>query len=143
MPTATNLNETSAKTKTATASPRGNGKYSARNRKSAKVRAPGRRKHSAAVESANESYGQRATRLAGRGREALGDAYSWAGSAASNLGAPDMDSMRRMANERPLLLGAIGLGVGLLLGAMWPATRAVSMHMMPTARRGGGRRRSR
>ena len=60
-----------------------------------------------------------------KGRQAMSDAYHWAGERTSHL--PDMRSqlhrvrsVQTIINENPVVLGAIGLGIGVLLGALLP-----------------------
>ena len=79
-----------------------------------------------------EGYGDSAARLIARGRSMLGDAYTWAGEAGSalprtarQLNLPDQKSLRTLIDEKPLILGAVGLGIGVVLGAMLPSVRRV------------------
>ncbi|MFO1033331.1 MAG: hypothetical protein U1E15_04320 [Hyphomicrobiales bacterium] len=135
---APNTNPTAAETEKTKSSPahrKGNGKFIARGTRRASAKRGGRKSVRGAMQAGNSSRGT-AARLMSQGRDAVGGAYSWAGQAAGNLKMPDMQSMRQMANERPLVLGAVGLGIGLLLGVLLPSTRSM-MHMMPgqTARR--------
>ena len=60
----------------------------------------------------------------------LGDAYTWAGEAGSalprtarQLNLPDQKSLQTLIDEKPLILGAVGLGIGVVLGAMLPSVR--------------------
>lgn len=73
-------------------------------------------------------YSDSAARLIARGKAAFGDAYAWAGEASSalpkttrDLGLPDQKSLKTMIDERPLIIGAVGLGIGVALGSMLPA----------------------
>lgn len=73
-------------------------------------------------------YSDSAARLIARGKAAFGDAYAWAGEAGSalpkatrDLGLPDQKSLKTMIDERPLIIGAVGLGIGVALGSMLPA----------------------
>ena len=75
-------------------------------------------------------YSDSASRLIARGKAAFGDAYAWAGEASSSLprstrdlGLPDQKSLKAMIDDRPLIIGAVGLGIGVALGSMLPAVR--------------------
>jgi hypothetical protein len=65
--------------------------------------------------------------LLAKGKRAIGDAYYWAQQKgqhlprASDLHLPDQRAIRNMVEERPLMLGAIGLGIGMVIGAMLPS----------------------
>lgn len=83
-------------------------------------------------------YGDTAARFIAKGKSAFGDAYTWAGEAGSDLprrvrgiSLPNPNSVQTYLVERPLVLGAVGLGLGMALGAMlpskigsWPAANA-------------------
>ena len=69
-------------------------------------------------------YSDSAARLIARGKTAFGDAYAWAGDASSalprtrrDLGLPDL---KAMIDDKPLIIGAVGLGIGVALGTMLP-----------------------
>jgi hypothetical protein len=73
-------------------------------------------------------YSDSAARLIARGKSAFGDAYAWAGEASSALprstrdfGLPDQKSLKAMIDDKPLIIGAVGLGIGLALGSMLPS----------------------
>lgn len=73
-------------------------------------------------------YSDSAARLIARGKSAFGDAYAWAGEAGSALprtsrefGLPDQKSLKAMIDDRPLIIGAVGLGIGMALGSMLPS----------------------
>lgn len=75
-----------------------------------------------------------ASRLLSRGRQAVGEAYDWAaegGSRAMPLASrlPDQRMVQRFVDERPYMLGALGLGIGAMIGLMLPS---------PLSMRGGG-----
>lgn len=101
---------------------------------------------SAAVAS---GYSQAASRLLSRGTQAIDDAYSWLGSAGAALPAaarrvpmPSQAQLRGAINDRPLLIGAVGLGLGALAGAMLlaahvPSVRAAYAGAIGTSRRKG------
>lgn len=72
-------------------------------------------------------YSDSAARLIARGKAAFGDAYAWAGEASHSLprstrdlGLPDPKSLKAMIDDRPLIIGAVGLGIGVALGSMLP-----------------------
>ena len=72
-------------------------------------------------------YSDSAARLIARGKTAFSDAYAWAGEASSalpktrrDLGLPDQKSLKAMIDDKPLIIGAVGLGVGVALGSMLP-----------------------
>ena len=75
--------------------------------------------------SAFAGYSDSAARLIARGKTAFGDAYAWAGEASSALPRTRRDlglrDMKAMIDDRPLIIGAVGLGIGVALGSMLPA----------------------
>ena len=78
-------------------------------------------------QSAFAGYSDSASRLIARGKSAFGDAYAWAGEAGSalprstrDLGLPDQKSLKALIDDRPLIIGAVGLGIGVALGSMLP-----------------------
>ncbi len=70
-------------------------------------------------------YSDSAARLIARGKTAFGDAYAWAGEASSALPRTRRDlalpDMKAMIDDRPLIIGVVGLGIGVALGSMLPA----------------------
>ena len=70
-------------------------------------------------------YSDSAARLIARGKAAFGDAYAWAGEAGSALPKatrdhlPDQKSLKTMIDERPLIIGAVGLGIGVGVGVLF------------------------
>ncbi len=92
-------------------------------------------------------YSATASRLLSQGREALGGAYEWAADGASRAGRalprvpydrlPDQRAMQSFIEDRPLVLGAIGLGIGAMIGMMLPARL---MSMGSAAKKSGPRR---
>lgn len=75
-----------------------------------------------------QGYSASAQRLIKRGKAAFGDASAWAGKTASalpktarNIGAPDQQAVQTFMSERPLIVGAVGLGLGVVLGSMLPS----------------------
>jgi hypothetical protein len=86
------------------------------------------RKFNAETRSSVAGYSNSAARLIRRGRAAFGDAYTWAEEAGGalpkkvrNIGMPGQKSMQNFMGEKPLVLGALGLGIGVMLGSMFPA----------------------
>jgi hypothetical protein len=73
------------------------------------------------------TYSATASRLMSQGKQALGDAYGWASEGAGRAFprasdfVPDRRALRNMLEERPLVLGAIGLGLGAMIGMMLPS----------------------
>jgi hypothetical protein len=83
-------------------------------------------------------YGDSAARFIGRAKSAFGDAYTWAGETgtalpktARRIGLPNQQSMQQFIDEKPLIIGAVGLGLGIALGAMLPMTRAIAPTRRP------------
>jgi hypothetical protein len=73
-------------------------------------------------------YSVSAQRLIKRGKAAFGDASTWAGETASalpktarNLGVPNQRDVQTFMSDKPLIVGAVGLGLGVVLGAMIPS----------------------
>lgn len=78
-------------------------------------------------------YSDSASRLIARGKAAFGDAYAWAGEASHSLprstrdlGLPDQKTLKAMIDDRPLIIGAVGLGIGVALGSMLPTVGLTS-----------------
>jgi hypothetical protein len=72
-------------------------------------------------------YSDSASRLIARGKTAFNDAYAWAGEKSSalprtrsDLGLPDRKSLKAMIDDKPLIIGAVGLGIGVALGSILP-----------------------
>ena len=85
-------------------------------------------KHPLREQSRFAGYSDSAARLISRGKTALGDAYAWAGEASNalprttrDLGLPDQKSLKAMIDDKPLIIGAVGLGIGVALGSMLPS----------------------
>ena len=68
-----------------------------------------------------------ASRLLLRSRRAAGSAYEWAAEGASRAmplasrSMPDQRMVQRLVDERPYMLGALGLGIGAMIGLMLPS----------------------
>jgi len=87
-------------------------------------------------------YSDSASRLIARGKTAFGNAYAWAGEAshslprsARDLGLPDQRSLKAMIDDRPLIIGAVGLGIGVALGSMLPTVGSLTHRAKPAASR--------
>ena len=108
------------------------------------VKSTSKRGRSGSKKSGSNSYAGAATRLLSRGRKAAGDAYGWATEGAGRalpLAArrmPDQRMVQKLADERPYLLGAIGLGIGAMIGLLLPSPIG---RMSGTSGRNGGRSR--
>ena len=118
--------------------------------KRAKTAAPARRKSATRSRSAKKpdnSYSGTATRLPSRGKKAAGTAYEWAAEGAGRalpLAArrlPDQRTVQKLVDERPYVLGAIGLGIGAIIGLMLPSPLSGSGSSSPSGRSGGRSRR--
>ena len=87
-------------------------------------------------------YSDSASRLIARGKTAFGNAYAWTGEAGSalpkrtrDLGLPDQRSLKAMIDDRPLIIGAVGLGIGVALGSMLPTVGSLTRRAKPAASR--------
>lgn len=112
------------------------------------VKAPVRKKKSkslrrsstlkrAAKELSLSGYNRQAQHLLDRGKTAFQAATDWAGTtvkhlpyAARNLNMPSQKTAMNFAEQRPLVVGAVGLGIGLVVGALLP-----KMHNAPPHKR--------
>jgi hypothetical protein len=75
-----------------------------------------------------EGYSEQGLRLIKRGKAAFLDASTWAGDKASgfpkaarSLNLPDQKAVQSLMHEKPLFVGAVGLGVGVVIGALLPS----------------------
>ena len=77
--------------------------------------------------SASGSASGIASRFLSRGRKAAGNAYDWATEGASRAiplasrSMPDQRMVQRLVDQRPYMLGALGLGIGAMIGLMLPS----------------------
>src|SRR6476646_3446304 len=77
-----------------------------------------------------------------RGRETLGRAYGWANEAAEgHLRMPRRSDIGYLTEANPLLLGAVGLGLGVAIGTLFPRgrRRAASARTVRTTNGGAAR----
>ena len=73
-----------------------------------------------------------------RGRETIGRAYDWAneateGSRLRSLRMPRRSDIGHLSEANPLLLGAVGLGLGVAIGTLFP--RGLRRHASGTRRK--------
>lgn len=109
------------------------------------------RRRSGGNRSASSGYSQTAEKLLSRGKQALGGAYKWAESAGRSLpnisdkiSIPSARRAQSMMEDNPLMVGALGLGLGLALAAMMPLTgRSGSWSMLGQSRTQSSGRRGR
>ncbi len=89
---------------------------------------------------------RRATKAVKQGRKFANSAYGMASHMADRLPhaadmMPDTRRIQRMADTNPMLLGAIGLGIGLVVGAFMPNVISGSRNNAPAGRTTTGNRR--
>ena len=94
-----------------------------------------------AQQSTLSGYGDNASRFIGRAKSALGDAYTWVGETGSALpksarqiGLPNQQSIQAFIDEKPLIVGAVGLGLGVALGAMIPLSHSAAPAKRPAGK---------
>ena len=113
-----------------------------------KVAKPAKRKARAAkktplqARSTFAGYSDSAARLIARGKSAFGDAYAWAGEVGSaipktarHMSLPNSNSLKAVIEDKPLILGAAGLGIGVLIGSMLPSAFNAGTVKRPTRRK--------
>jgi len=81
----------------------------------------------AQVGSLTRNYGRKASGLVRRGKRLVDDAYGWVDDArgavpriAANMHLPSARRVESFAAANPVLLGAVGLGIGIIIGALLP-----------------------
>jgi hypothetical protein len=115
---------------TATATPQRT-KSAARKRAGKRISARARRTASlnkpSQTRSPSRDYGRAATGLARRGKRLVDDAYGWVGDArhavprlTKGMHLPSPRALESFAEANPVLLGAVGLGIGVVIGALLP-----------------------
>ncbi len=117
------------------------GLRSASRKPKAKVTSRAANKSADAIHSTLSGYSDSAQRFLKHGKSTFGEAYSWAGKTGKslpdgvrNLGLPDQKSVQTFMSDRPLILGAVGLGIGVVLGAMLPSMGTTQKSMAKSVR---------
>jgi hypothetical protein len=110
-------------------------------------RSAGTSKRSSDEGTALHQYGDSAARFIATGQRALGQIYGWADKkgrqipgAIKGVHLPDSKSLQSFAEDRSLVLGAVGLGLGVLIGALLP-TAGVHGSTTRRQRKAGASRR--
>lgn len=87
-------------------------------------------------------YSQQAQEFFDRGKTVIHSASDWAGdkakhlpAAARKLNLPDQKAAMDFAEQRPLVVGAVGLGLGLVVGALLPRMHSVPASPAPKRRK--------
>jgi len=118
-------------------------------RKRASKRSPARGRRAAAPRNRSiqnrllaGDYGGAATNLARRGKRLVGNAYGWVDEARNavprltkGMHLPSPRAFESFAEANPVLLGAVGLGIGVVIGALLPRD---AMHMGMQSSGAGG-----
>jgi hypothetical protein len=122
----------------------GSGKPRRKRAQRSKVRS---RRSTTARRSRNANLRSQNDQVLRQGRRVIDRAYDWAGEATSamprfrDLRLPRRSDLSAITEANPLLLGAVGLGLGIVLGSLMPSrfsARSASRLSQPTGR--GGRR---
>lgn len=131
-------NETSSKVKSPIASKLGKRKI----KLTAKRRSKSLTGNGKNAASTMADYGASAQRLMKSGRSSAAKAYNWVSETGAaipdtvkSFGITDTKSAQDYLGERPLVLGAIGVGIGIAIGAMLPTMRTAPKAASKTARR--------
>jgi len=94
---------------------------------SAKTRSTSRTRRSSSSRKSGGASSGITSRLLSRSRRAAGNAYEWAAEGASRAiplasrSMPDQRTVQRLVDQRPYMLGALGLGIGAMIGMMLPS----------------------
>ncbi len=72
---------------------------------------------------AANGHGANASKLWSKGKRAVEGTYEWVAGSAGRV-APDRKSLERLLEDQPYVIGAIGLGIGAVIGMMLPGFRA-------------------
>jgi len=98
-----------------------------------KVSRKGTKPTAQARQSALSGYSDSASRFIGRARSALGEAYSWVGVGLArqpklgrHVRMPVQRTILAFINEKPLIVGAVGLGLGFAMAAMLPLSHSAA-----------------
>lgn len=73
--------------------------------------------------------GRTAANLLSKGSKVASEAYDWVGEKASNLpkfappiGRQNLNAVNKMMRDNPVVIGVLGLGIGVVLGALLPSS---------------------
>ncbi len=139
MPTADGQTPTAGKSKLTRSHKPAKRKAAATSRSATKGAAKQRRTNG---QQAAARYSAAASRLMTRSKEAIGGAYDWAAEGAGRAlpraarRLPDRRTLQSLLEERPFVLGAIGLGLGAMIGMMLPG-RVMSGYSSSARKRSG------
>jgi len=129
------------KTQTKASKARGSKSTASKIAKPAKRRARAANKNPLHARSTFAGYSDSAARLIARGKSAFGDAYAWAGEVGSalpktarNMSLPNSNSLKAVIEDKPLILGAAGLGIGVIIGSMLPSAFSSGSGKQPAPR---------
>src|SRR5437762_4061438 len=122
--------------------PKGSARKRASKRSQARARRAAPRNRSIQNRLLARDYGGAATDLARRGKRLVGDAYGWVDEArnavprlAKGMHLPSPRAFESFVEANPVLLGAVGLGIGVVIGALLPRD---AMHMGMQSSGAGG-----
>jgi hypothetical protein len=107
--------------------PRPAGRKRGTKREASRTRRAAARAQPTQARSFTRSYGRKASELVGRGKRLVDDAYGWVDDTrgavpriAANMHLPSARRIESFAEANPILLGAVGLGIGVIIGAFLP-----------------------
>jgi hypothetical protein len=105
-----------------------------------------RRKPARRARKANRNLQRSAVQALRQGKGAMDTAYNWADDSrraasrmAKDVRMPRRSDFNRLTAANPLVIGAFGLGIGVVLGTLMPR-RFSSLSRFASAKRGGRRR---
>lgn len=109
----------------------------------AKNKAGNKKSNKSRAKTSRANFAERTTNgdLLAKGKRVIGDAYHWAQQKGQHmprpgdLHLPDQRAIRNIVEERPLMLGAIGLGIGMVIGAILPSYGSPRPGRTPAGRR--------
>ena len=94
----------------------------------AKRRTVSARKTANGIPSAFAGYSEQGQRFIDRSKAAINTASAWAGEkvqslpkSARNINLPDQKALHSLMTDKPLVVGAVGLGLGVVIGALMPS----------------------